>query len=164
MATSQRGRLREHVARLPDPRVDRTKRPLLLDMVGIAVCAVMCGADTWVDIEEDGRAKYAWLKRVLPRPQGMPSHETLARVLARLTPEAFRSGVLAWLTEVQEQIGGPLASPRVAIDGQAARHRCDRAINRGPLHLLSAGATAAHVVLGPVAVAQQSHEITAIPP
>jgi predicted transposase YbfD/YdcC len=132
-------------------------------MVVIAVCAVMCGADTWVDIEEDGRAKYEWLKRVLPLPHGIPSHDTLARVLARLKPEAFRSGFLAWLTEVQEQIGGPLASQLVAIDGQAARHSFDRAINRDPFHLVSAWATAAHVVLGQVAVEQKSHEITAIP-
>ena len=163
METSQRGRLSEHVARLPDPRVDRTKRPLLLDIVVRAVCAVMCGADTWVDIEAYGRAKYEWLQRFLPLPHGIPSHDTCARVLARLKPEAFRTCLLAWLTEVQEQIGGPLAGELVAIDGKAARHRVDRAIARGPLHLVSAWAPAAHLVLGQVAVEQKSHEITAIP-
>lgn len=163
METSQLGRLSEHFAQLPDPRVDRTKRHLLLDMVVMAVCAVMCGADTWVDIEEYGRAKYAWLKSFLPLPHGIPSHATFARGFARLRPEAFRTCFLAWLTEVQEQIGGPLASQLVAIDGKAARHTFDRAIDRGPLHRVSAWATAAHLVLGQVAVEQKSNEITAIP-
>jgi predicted transposase YbfD/YdcC len=163
METSQLGRLSEHFARLPDPRVDRTKRHLLLDIVVIAVCAVICGADTWVDIEEYGRAKYEWLKRFLPLPHGIPSHDTFARVFARLKPEAFRTCFLAWLTEVQAQVGEPLASHLVAIDGKAARHSFDRAIDRGPLPLVSAWATAAHLVLGQVAVDQKSNEITAIP-
>jgi predicted transposase YbfD/YdcC len=153
----------EQFALLPDPRVDRTKRHLLLDIIVIAVCAVICGADTSVDIEEYGRAKYAWLKRLLPLPHGIPSHDTFGRVLARLEPEAFRTCFLAWLTEVQERIGGPLASQVVAHDGKAARHSFDRAIDRGPLPLVSAWATAAHLVLGQVAVEQKSNEITAIP-
>lgn len=163
METSQLGRLSEHFAQLPDPRVDRTKRHLLLDIVVIAVCAVICGADTWVDIEEYGRAKYEWLKRFLPLPHGIPSHDTFARVFVRLRPEAFRTCFLAWLTEVQERLGGPCASPLVAIDGKAARHSFDRAIDRGPLHMVSAWATAAHLVLGQVAVEQKSNEISAIP-
>jgi predicted transposase YbfD/YdcC len=153
----------EHFALLPDPRVDRTKRHLLLDIVVVAVCAVIGGADTWVDIEEYGRAKYEWLKRFLPLPNGIPSHDTFARVFARLEPEAFRTCFLAWLTEVQERLGGPLASQLVASDGKAVRHSFDRAIERGPLHLVSAWATAAHLVLGQVAVEQKSNEITAIP-
>lgn len=163
METSQLVRRSEHFARLPDPRVNRTKRHLLLDIVVIAVCAVICGADTWVDIEEYGCAKYEWLKRFLPLPHGISAHDTFARVFARLAPEAFRTCFLAWLTEVQEQIGGPLASQLVAIDGQAARHRFDRAIDRGPLHMVSAWATAAHLVLGQVAVEPKSNEIPALP-
>jgi hypothetical protein len=143
--------------------VDRTKRPLLLDIVVIAGWAVICGADTWGDIEAYGRAKYEWLTRFLPLPHGMPSHDTFARVFARLKPEAFRTCCLAWLTEVQEPIGGPLAGQLVAIDGKAARHSFDRARDRGPLHLVSAWATAAHLVLGQGAVEQKSNEIPAIP-
>ena len=164
METSQRGRLSEHFAQLSDPRVDRTPRHLLLDIVVMAGCAVMCGADTWVDIEESGRAKYAWLKRFLPRPRGIPSHETLARVLARLRPKAFRTCFLAWFTAVQERRGGPGASSWVTIDGKATRPSCDRAIDRGPLPMVSAWATAAHLVLGQVAVAPKSDAMTAIPP
>jgi DDE_Tnp_1-associated len=163
METSQLGRLSEHFALLPDPRGDRTKRHLLLDLVVVAVCAVMCGADTWVDSEEYGRATYEGLKRFLPLPHGIPSHDTCARVFARLKPAAFRTCFLAWLTAVQEPRGGPLARQLVAIDGKAARHRCDRAVDRGPLHRVSAWATAAHLVWGQMAVEQQRHEITAIP-
>jgi hypothetical protein len=93
----------------------------------------------------------------------MPSHETVARVFARVAPAAFRPCVLAWLTEVQERLGGPLASPLVAIGGKAARHSFDRAIDRGPLHMVRAWAPASHVVLGQLAVEQHSHELTAIP-
>ena len=143
--------------------MDRTKRHLLLDIVVIAVCAVICGADTWVDIEEYGRAKYEWLKRFLPLPHGIPSHDTFARVFARLAPEAFRTCFLAWLTEVQARIGGPLASQLVAMDGKAARHSCDRAIARGPLPRVSAWATASHLGLGQMAVEPKSNAITAIP-
>lgn len=128
-----------------------------------AVCAVMCGADTWVASAADGHATSEWLTRLLPLPHGMPSHETCARVFARLAPEAFRTCVLAWLTEVQERIVGPLARHVVAIDGKAARQSFDRAIDRGPLHMVRAWATAAHLVLGQVAVEQTSHESTAIP-
>jgi predicted transposase YbfD/YdcC len=163
METSKLGLLSEHFARLPDPRVDRTQRHLLLDIVVIAVCAVICGADTWVDIEAYGRAKYSWLKRFLPLPHGIPSHDTFARVFTRLAPEAFRTCFLAWLSQVQERIGGPLAGQLVAIDGKAARHSFNRAIDRGPLHMVSAWATASHLVLGQMAVEQQSNEITAIP-
>jgi hypothetical protein len=163
METSKRGRRSEHFALRPDPRVDRTNRHLLLESVVIAVCAVICGADTWVDREAYGRAKYEWLKRVLPRPQGMPSHDTLARVCARLQPAAFRTGFLAWRTAVQAQRGGPRASHRGAIAGKAARQSFERALDRGPLHRVSAWATAAHVVVGQGAVEQQRHESTAIP-
>jgi predicted transposase YbfD/YdcC len=135
----------------------------LLEIVVIAVCAVMCGADTWVDSEEYGCAKDEWLKRFLPLPQGMPSHDTFARVFARLAPEAFRTSFLAWLMEVQERIGEPLASQLVGIDGKAARHSFDRAIDRGPLHMVSAWATASHLVLGQIAVAPNRNESTAIP-
>src|SRR5919108_770330 len=163
MENPRLGSLVDHFALLPDPRIDRTKRHLLLDIVVIAVCAVLCGADTWVDLAEYGRAKYEWLKRFLPLPHGIPSHDTFARVFARLAPEAFRTCFLAWLTEVQEQLGEPLASQLVAIDGKAARHSFDRAIDRGPLHMVSAWATASHLVLGQIAVEQKSNEITAIP-
>ena len=123
----------------------------------------MCGAETWVDSEADGRAKSAWLKRVLPWPQGIPSHETVARGLARFAPAAVRPCLLAWLPAVPARRGEPLASPVVASDGTAARHRVNRARGRGPLHLVRAWATASPLVWGQMAVEQQSHESPARP-
>ena len=104
------------------------------------------------------------MKRFLPLPHGIPAHDTLAWVCARLAPEALRPCFLAWLTEVQERIGGPLASQWVAMDGQAARHRVDRAIDRAPLPMVSAWATASPLVVGQMAVEQKRHEIPAMPP
>jgi predicted transposase YbfD/YdcC len=96
-------------------------------------------------------------------PHGIPAHDTVARVFARLAPEAFRTYLLAWLSQVQERRGAPLARQLVATDGKAARHSFDRAIDRSPLHLVRAWATASHVVLGQIAGEQTSNEITAIP-
>jgi hypothetical protein len=93
----------------------------------------------------------------------MPSHETVARVFARVNPDAFRTCFLGWLEGVREQTGGQLGSQGMAVDGKTSRHRFDRAIGRSPWHLVSAGATETGLVLGPVAVEEKSHEITAIP-
>jgi predicted transposase YbfD/YdcC len=157
------GSLIDHFAPLPDPRIDRTKRHLLLDIVVIAVCAVICGADTWVDLAEYGRAKYEWLKRFLPLPHGIPSHDTFARVFARLNPDAFRTCFLAWLEGVRERTGGQLGGQGIAVDGKTSRHSFDRALGRSPLHMVSAWATQTGLVLGQVAVEEKSNEITAIP-
>ena len=78
-----------HFADLPDPRVERTKRHQLIDIIAIALCAVICGADSWVDVELFGRSKEAWLRRFLALPNGIPSHDTFGRVFARLDPDAF---------------------------------------------------------------------------
>jgi hypothetical protein len=82
--------IREHFASLEDPRVERTKQHQFLDRLTIARCAVMCGADTWVEIEAWGRAKQAWLESFLCLPNGIPSHDTFGRVFARLNPEHFQ--------------------------------------------------------------------------
>jgi hypothetical protein len=157
------GSLIEHLALLPAPRSDRTKRPLWLDLVGMAVCAVRCGADTWVELAAYGRAKYAGFKRFLPLPHGSPSHDTGARVFARLNPDALRSCVLAGLEGGRERTGGQWGGPGLAIDGKPSRHHFDRALGRSPLHMVSAGAPEPGLVLGQVAVEEKSHESTAIP-
>jgi len=82
--------IREHFATLEDPRVERTKQHQLLDIITIALCAVICGADTWVDVEVWGRAKQGWLESFLSLPNGIPSHDTFGRVFARLNPEHFQ--------------------------------------------------------------------------
>jgi hypothetical protein len=92
--------LQEHFATLIDPRVERTKRHQLLAIITIALCAVICGADTWVDIEEFGYAKRAWLETFLDLPNGIPSHDTFGRVFARLDPEQFQACFLSWVQAI----------------------------------------------------------------
>jgi DDE_Tnp_1-associated/Transposase DDE domain len=151
--------VRSYFADLPDPRVERTKRHALLDSVTIAGCAVICGADTWVDIAQFGRTKQAWLRSFLALPGGIPCHDAVGRVFAPLDPEAFERCFLAW---IQAVVGAPGAQV-VAVDGKTLRRSHDRAQGKAALHLVSAWATATHLVLGQVATEAKSNGITAIP-
>jgi predicted transposase YbfD/YdcC len=148
-----------HFADLPDPRIDRCKRHELLDVVTIALCAVICGADTWVGVAEFGRSKAAWLRTFLALPNGVPSHDTFGRVFAALDPAAFETAFLGWVQALATATAGQV----VAIDGKTVRRSHDRSNGRGPLHLVSAWASANRLVLGQVAVDEKSNEITAIP-
>ncbi|HEU5115423.1 MAG TPA: ISAs1 family transposase [Isosphaeraceae bacterium] len=151
--------LAHHFAHLTDPRVDRTRLHELLDVVAIALCAVIAGAGTWEDLEEFGKAKHNWLRTFLALPNGIPSHDTFARIFARLDPEEFQRGFLGWIAAVQE------ATERrvVAIGGKTQRGSHDRVRGKSALHLVHAWATANHLLLGQLAVDEKSNEITAIP-
>lgn len=151
--------LRTHFGALPDPRVARAKRHDLLDIVGLALCAVLCGADTWVDIERFGRAKADWLRTFLALPNGIPSHDTFGRVFAALDPVAFETAFLGWVRELVATARGQV----IAIDGKTLRRSHDRSHGAGPLHLVSAWAETNRLVVGQVAVDGKSNEITAIP-
>jgi predicted transposase YbfD/YdcC len=148
-----------HFADLPDPRIERCKRHDLLDVVTIALCAVVCGADTWVDIAEFGRSKEPWLRTFLALPNGIPSHDTFGRVFAALDPTAFEAAFLGWVQDLATATAGQV----IAIDGKTLRRSHDRTQGRDALHLVSAWASANHLVLGQVAVDEHSNEITAIP-
>jgi predicted transposase YbfD/YdcC len=150
---------REHFADLPDPRVDRCKRHGLLEVVTVALCAVICGADTWVDVAQFGRSKEAWLRTFLALPNGIPSRDTFGRVFAALDPAAFEAAFLGWV----QALAAATAGQAVAIDGKTLRRSHDRANGKGPLHLVSAWAGANRLVLGQVAVDEKSNELTAIP-
>jgi predicted transposase YbfD/YdcC len=148
-----------YFAEVSDPRVERTKLHLLLDILVIAICAVICGADSWVEMEAYGTAKEPWLRRFLRLPHGIPSHDTFARVLARLKPEELQQGFLRWMQAVSEVTHGEV----VAIDGKTLRRSFDRATGKGAIHMVSAWASANRVVLGQQKVDEKSNEITAIP-
>jgi predicted transposase YbfD/YdcC len=159
MSELQPATLQEHFAELTDPRADRGKLHLLLDILVIAICAVICGADTWVEMEAYGKAKYDWLKQFLVLPYGIPSHDTFARVLARLKPEELQGCFLNWIRAVSELTQGEV----VAIDGKTLRRSFDRVAGKGAIHMVSAWATANRLVLGQEKVDEKSNEITAIP-
>jgi predicted transposase YbfD/YdcC len=149
----------EHFAGLTDPRRDHLKEHALLDIVAITLCAVICGADGWVDVATFGRVKATWLRTFLALPGGIPSHDTFGRVFALLDPDEFRRCFLSWA----QAVVGPPGEQIVAIDGKTLRRSHDRASGKGALHLVSAWATANGLVLGQGATDAKSNEITAIP-
>jgi hypothetical protein len=114
--------------------VERTKRHQLLDILTIAICAVLCGADTWVDVEVFGHAKLAWLRTFLALPNGIPSHDTFGRVFAALDPQQFEQCFLGWVQAVVRPTHGEV----VAFDGKTLRRSHDRGAGQAALHLVSA--------------------------
>jgi predicted transposase YbfD/YdcC len=149
----------EHFGTLTDPRRDHLKAHRLLDILTIALCAVICGADDWVEVETFGQAKVDWLRTFLELPGGIPSHDTFGRVFARLDPDEFRRCFIQW---VQAVVGVP-GRQVVAVDGKTLRRSHDRGAGTAALHLVSAWASTSGVVLGQVATDAKSNEITAIP-
>jgi len=151
----------DHFAALSDPRSAHApnQRHELIDILVIAVCAVICGADGWEDIEEYGKAQAEWLPQVLDLPHGIPSHDTFRRVLSRLDPEELTECFIAWTGALSDLCGGDI----VAIDGKTLRHSFDRAASKTAIHMVSAWANANRLVLGQVKVDDKSNEITAIP-
>src|SRR5271165_5409319 len=148
-------------ADLPDPRgVNKVHK--LLDMIVIAVMAVICGADGWSEVALFGRCKHQWLATFLELPNGIPSHDTFGRVFARLDPDAFERCFLAWMSTLVELSGGRL----VAIDGKSIRRSFEHAWDKSSMaHMVSAlvSQDGNRLVFGQVAVQDKSNEITAIP-
>lgn len=152
------GNLEAHFGDMTDPRVDRTKRHKLFDIIAIAICGVICGADSWTEIEEFGLVRQAWLKGFLELPNGIPSHDTFGRVFARLEAKEFHRRFSEWVRSVATLTGGQV----VAIDGKTMRRSHDRTNGQDALHLVSAWASQSRLSLGQLNV-EESNEITAIP-
>lgn len=146
---------------LTDPRLQRTQRHSLLNIVIIALCATLANANSWVDVERFGKAKLVFFRRFLDLPHGIPSHDTFGRVFALLDPGAFMGCVQNWLASFRSCLAQ--SREHVAIDGKTLRGSFDTAAAHNPLHLVSAWACEARLLLGQVAVDQKSNEITAIP-
>jgi len=143
---------------LEDPRMNRRKRHSLLDIIGVTVCAVLAGADSFTDIERFGKAKLDWLRTFLDLENGIPSHDTLGRVFSLLDPDAFQQCFVNWVRAVQKNIQGV-----IAIDGKALRRSHDRANGKEVIHIVSAWAHENHLALAQVKVDDKSNEIKAIP-
>jgi predicted transposase YbfD/YdcC len=148
--------LMNYLDAIPDPRVERTQRHELLDILAIALCAVIAGADHWTEVVEFGRAKKAWLGSFLKLANGIPSHDTFARVFRLIDTQALEKSCHAWLQSVAGQVQGV-----VAIDGKSVRGA--REGKKHPLHIVSAWASESSMLLGQVRTAEKSNEITAIP-
>ena len=159
MAKSNGASIIDCFATLEDPRIERSKRHKLLDIITIAICAIICGADSWVHIEMFGRSKEGWFQTFLELPGGIPSHDTLGEVFSRLDPEQFQSCFMGWTREVAQLAPGEV----VAIDGKTVRRSYDRSRSRQAIHLVSAWASANTMTLGQVKTEEKSNEITAIP-
>lgn len=150
---------------LPDPRSMRTRAHTLSNIISIALCACIAGADSWVEVEEFGNAKLEFLRTFLDLPadneqsQAIPSHDTFGRVFAALDALALETRLLAWTAALMEDLAGEI----VAIDGKAIRRSLDRRRGQDMLHVVSAWASHSGVVLGQVATDAKSNEITAMP-
>ena len=150
--------VRKHFADLSDPRVSRTRRYTLCDLLLIALCAVVCGADGFVAIQEWGQAKADWLCERFG-VEAIPSHDTFGRVFALLDPYAFAACFAAWTADLHEKTKGEV----IALDGKTVRSSMDAASGKAALHLVSAWATGSGLSLAQRAVDGKSNEITALP-
>jgi predicted transposase YbfD/YdcC len=151
--------LAEHFASLEDPRVDRTRLHPLLSIIAIAICGVICGAESWNDIEEFGLSKEEWFRSFLDLPNGIPSHDTFNRVFSALDPGQFRACFTRWM----QKVAGVLPAQVVALDGKTVRRSHDRGHGKEPIQMVSAWATENRLVLAQVKVEDKSNEITALP-
>ena len=151
--------LAEHFVTLEDPRAEHLTDHKLIDIVMIAVCGVICGAETWTDIELFGQERQDWLGQFLELKNGIPSHDTFGRVFARIDTEQFQKCFISWAQAVFQATKGEV----VALDGKTVRRSHDRSNNREAIHVVSAWATANHLVLGQQKVAEKSNEIKALP-
>jgi predicted transposase YbfD/YdcC len=159
MPKSPVGAIGKHFSKVSDPRIERTKRHKLLDIICIAICAVICGADNWVEVENFGQQKLAWLRTFLELPNGIPSHDTFGRVFALMNPEEFQRSFLEWVQAVNRLTQGQV----IAIDGKQLRGSHDQSSGKRAIYMVSAWAAANHLVLGQQKVNEKSNEITAIP-
>jgi predicted transposase YbfD/YdcC len=148
-----------HFSDLPDPRIDRTKRHKLIDVIGVSICAVICGADGWAAIEEYGQAKETWLRDFFELPHGIPSDDTFRRVLTCVSPTQFQDRFMNWVQAISTRMAGHV----VPIDGKTVRRSYDRGDHKAAIHMISAWASADHLVLGQRKTDAKSNEITAIP-
>lgn len=146
-------------SKINDPRLDRRKLHKLIDIFAITVCAVICGANTWNEIEQYGRSKDDWLKTFLELPNGIPSHDTIRRVFIIIDPKEFRTAFINWVDSIRPL----LPETVIAVDGKTLRRSHDKTNGKSAIHMVSAWASDTNMVLGQIKTDEKSNEITAIP-
>lgn len=159
MADKVGANIEAHFGNIEDPRRTYLNDHPLINIITIALCAVIAGAEGWSDVEMFGQQKKEWLGRFLDLKNGIPSHDTFGRVFARLDPEQFQQSFLSWVQAVFAVTGGQV----IAIDGKEVRRSHDTGLGKRAIRMISAWATANHIVLGQRKVGNRSSEITAIP-
>jgi len=151
--------IEEYFSKVADPRKDRTKDHKLIDIIAIAICAVICGAEGWTDIENYGNSKVLWLKTFLELPNGIPSHDTFGRVFGMIDARQFQLAFWEWVWAVNDIVQGQI----VNIDGKCLRGSDDQKLGKRAIYMVSAWAAENEIVLGQRKVDEKSNEITAIP-
>jgi predicted transposase YbfD/YdcC len=150
----------EHFKSLPDPRrKTANQRHKFIDILVIAICGAICGADGWVAIEKFGEAKEEWFRSFLELPNGIPSHDTFTDIFAKLSPKRFESGFISWVNSISQLFDGEV----VAVDGKTLRRSHDKIHNKKAIHMVSAWGAENSLVLGQIKTDEKSNEITAIP-
>lgn len=152
--------IEEHFKSLPDPR-RRTMnlRHNFIDILIIAICAIICGADSWVAVEEFGIAKKTWFRSFLKLPNGIPSHDTFTNVFRKLASKQFEVCFTSWTESISKVFDGEV----VAVDGKTLRRSHDASFDKKAIHMVSAWASTNSIVLGQIKTEEKSNEITAIP-
>lgn len=149
----------QHFSSIQDPRIERRKLHELLDILLLAICAVISGAEGWEDIEDFGHLKLEWLRKYRPFKNGIPRHDTIARVICRLKPEEVETAFQQWISSLIQITNCDV----IAIDGKTARRSFLTRERSSALHAVSAWSCQHQLVLGQIAVNEKSNEITAIP-
>ena len=147
----------KHFDNVEDPRRQAGLRHPLIEILFIAICAIIAGADDWVAIERFGQAKHRWFQKYLRLKHGIPSHDTFGDVFGILDPEQFAEAFINWMQMIATISGV------IALDGKTIRHSFDTALGKSAIHMVSAWSSVNRLVLGQVKVDDKSNEITAIP-
>jgi predicted transposase YbfD/YdcC len=147
-----------HFATVTDPRRYHIRHNLI-DILTIAICAITCGAQNWVDVEQYGNSKYDWLKQFLQLPNGIPSHDTFGRLFSLLDPKQFSNAFTNWWQSIRTL----LDQNHIAIDGKTVRSSYDKMMGKGAIHMVSAWAVENAMILGQIKTKEKSNEIKAIP-
>ena len=158
MKDNQPGSIKTHFSNIADPR-DLNKRHKLIDIITIAICAVVCGANSWEHIEVFGHSKLDWFNEFLQLPHGIPSHDTFGRVFERIDPVEFQQSFISWVQTICQLSRGQI----IAVDGKTLRRSHDKSNGKRAIHMVSAWASANGIVLGQIKTDEKSNEITAIP-
>lgn len=151
--------LRDYLEALEDPRIDRTKKHALIDILIISICGAICGAKTWIDIEDFGKSKKEWFSTFLDLEHGIPSHDTFRRLFLLLNPNDFSKVFMDWVKELTKDTD----LEQICIDGKTLRKSYDSTKSNSAIHMVNAWSTGASLALGQLKAEGKSNELKTVP-